>query len=58
MSEWAYVAIAYTVAWGGLAVYALALARRVTQARKVDAALKGAAETEQGEVACDDPSAP
>ena len=35
MSNWAYVAIAYTVVWGGLAVYGVALARRVAQARRV-----------------------
>ena len=34
MSNWAYVAIAYTVVWGSLAVYAVFLARRVAQARK------------------------
>lgn len=35
MSNWGYVAIAYTVVWGSLAIYALLLARRVSQARKV-----------------------
>ncbi len=39
MSNWAYVAIAYTVVWGALAVYALVLARRVTQARGVSRGL-------------------
>lgn len=39
MSNWAYVAIAYTVVWGALAVYALVLARRVTQARRVSRGL-------------------
>lgn len=34
MSNWAYVAIAYTVVWGSLAVYAVVLARRVAQARR------------------------
>jgi hypothetical protein len=35
VSNWTYVAIAYTVVWGSLAVYALLLARRVSQAREV-----------------------
>jgi len=35
VSNWAYVAIAYTVVWGSLAVYAVLLARRVVQARDV-----------------------
>jgi hypothetical protein len=36
MSDWSYVAIAYTIVWGGLAAYALALARRVYQANALD----------------------
>jgi len=40
VSNWAYVAIAYTVVWGALAVYALVLARRVTQARRVSRGLR------------------
>lgn len=40
VSNWAYVAIAYTVVWGALAVYALVLARRVTQARRVSRGLE------------------
>lgn len=55
MSEWAYVAAAYTIVWGALAVYALVLARRVTQARNVAAAL-GAGQHDEAE--CDDPSTP
>ena len=35
VSSWAYVALAYTVVWGALAVYALVLARRVRQAQRV-----------------------
>jgi CcmD family protein len=35
VSEWAYVAIAYTIVWGALAVYAVVLARRVAQAERV-----------------------
>lgn len=33
--DWAYIAIAYTVVWGSLAVYAILLARRVAQTREV-----------------------
>jgi hypothetical protein len=40
VSNWAYVAIAYTVVWGSLAIYALILARRVAQARKVTQRLR------------------
>lgn len=35
MPSWGYVALAYVVVWGTLAVYALVLAWRVTQAQKV-----------------------
>lgn len=35
MSDWAYVTIAYVVGWGSLAAYAVILARRVSQARRV-----------------------
>lgn len=41
MSNWWYVAIAYTVVWGALALYGLALARRVTQAQRVADRLRG-----------------
>ena len=47
MSDWAYVAIAYTVVWGSLAVYALVLARRVSQARRVERELQASLETDQ-----------
>lgn len=63
MSNWGYVAIAYTVVWGALAIYALALARRVTQARRVARSLReatqasGHAEEQDGAV-CDAPPAP
>ena len=63
MSNWAYVAIAYTVAWGALAVYAVVLARRLAQAREVARTLseglegsRGAEEQEQ--TACDAPPVP
>ncbi len=47
MPSWAYVAIAFIVVWGALAVYALVLARRVTQAERVAQSLRdGQAETE------------
>ncbi len=42
MSNWAFVAIAYTIVWGALAVYALVLARRVTQARRVSRGMEDA----------------
>ncbi|MDQ2741912.1 MAG: hypothetical protein M3Z66_06395 [Chloroflexota bacterium] len=50
MSNWAYVAIAYTVVWGALAVYALVLARRVTQARRVS---HGLGDTLAGKIEAD-----
>ncbi len=51
MSDWAYIAIAFTVVWGGLAVYALVLARRVTQAAEVERRLQEAV----GDTAPDEP---
>lgn len=63
MSNWGYVAIAYLAVWSALAVYAVLLARRVTQAKQVAHALREAlehgpepAEHEAG--ACDTPPAP
>lgn len=72
MSDWAYVAIAYTVIWGALAFYALVLARRVSQAAEVSRRLRqapkadlesdtrrAADETGEGDtVVCDAPPAP
>jgi hypothetical protein len=63
VSDWVYVAIAFTAVWGALAFYALLLARRVTQAREVADNLRRAAEgtppvTEQDGTACDAPPAP
>jgi len=55
VSDWAYVAIAYTLVWGSLALYALFLARRVSQAREVSRRLRDssssgpAAESRYGE---------
>jgi CcmD family protein len=46
VSNWSYVAIAYTAVWGALAVYALALARRVTQARRVAESLRNASQND------------
>ena len=40
MSDWTYITIAYVLAWGGLAIYALALARRVLQARRLERRLR------------------
>lgn len=63
MSNWAFVAIAYTLVWGSIAVYALLLARRVAQTRAVTRALekslhdeRRAGESEAG--VCDTPPAP
>lgn len=41
VSNWGYVAIAYTVVWGGLALYGLLMARRVAQAQRVSERLRG-----------------
>lgn len=40
MSEWTYVAAAFTIVWGSLAIYAIILARRVSQAQQVARALR------------------
>lgn len=63
MSNWGFVAIAYTLVWGSLALYAVLLARRVAQARQVTEALQQAlpSEAHAGEVdgtVCDTPPAP
>lgn len=63
MSNWSYVAIAYTAVWGGIALYAVALARRVTQARRVADALRDALEhgqepADQESGVCDTPPVP
>ena len=61
MSNWTFVAIAYTLVWGSVAAYALLLARRVAQARDVTRVL---GETEPANAAdmdgtvCDTPPAP
>lgn len=61
MSNWAFVAIAYTLVWGSLALYAVLLARRVSQARQVMESLQ---QTGQHQVAerdgtvCDTPPVP
>lgn len=57
MSEWGYVAVAFTVVWAALAVYALVLARRVTQAERVDESLRQAAQPEDTAL-CDGQRAP
>jgi len=43
VSDWSYVTLAYVVAWGGVVVYAVALARRVTSARRLERPLRGMA---------------
>jgi hypothetical protein len=59
VSDWGYVALAYAVGWGALAVYAVLLARRVWQAQEVAGRLRGAAQPDPdaGEE-CDAPPAP
>lgn len=63
LSNWAFVAIAYTLVWGSVALYALLLARRVAQARDVTQALQRSVEREMQALerdgtACDTPPAP
>jgi hypothetical protein len=62
VSDWTYVALAFTVVWGALAVYALVLARRVTQARIVAEKLREARQAElpqdRDSAVCDAPPAP
>ena len=63
MSDWVYVAIAYTVVWGALALYALVLARRVAQTREVTRRLRESLPSddrsdEQENSVCDAPPAP
>jgi hypothetical protein len=63
LSNWAFVAIAYTLVWGSVALYALLLARRVAQARDVTQALQRSVEPERQALerdgtACDTPPAP
>ncbi len=63
MSNWFYVTLAYTVVWGSLAVYAIALARRVAAAREVarslrEAALQERERIDQDSALCDAPPAP
>jgi hypothetical protein len=63
LSNWAFVAIAYTLVWGSVAVYALLLARRVAQARDVTQVLQQSVEPERQALerdgtACDTPPAP
>jgi hypothetical protein len=63
LSNWGFVAIAYTLVWGSVAIYALLLARRVAQARDVTRILQKSLETEMQAVekdgtVCDTPPAP
>jgi hypothetical protein len=52
VSEWSYVAAAFTLVWASLVIYALVLARRVTQAQRVEESLRDAAGGEDTTV-CD-----
>jgi hypothetical protein len=56
-SEWGYVAASFILVWGALVVYALVLARRVTQAQRVEESLRDAAGGEDTAV-CDVQPAP
>ncbi|HEY8686150.1 MAG TPA: hypothetical protein VIO57_11135 [Chloroflexota bacterium] len=63
MSNWGFVAIAYTLVWGSVAIYALVLARRVAQARQVTQILQQSLQNEMQAVeedgtVCDTPPAP
>lgn len=63
MSDWTYVAVAFTIVWGSLVIYAIVLARRVSQARAVARGLRESLESrnrhlEQDHAVCDAPPAP
>ncbi|MDQ2741842.1 MAG: hypothetical protein M3Z66_06045 [Chloroflexota bacterium] len=63
MSDWAFVAAAWTIVWGSLAMYAVVLARRVTQAREIARHLRreldrSERKAEGDSVLCDTPPAP
>ena len=58
MSDWWYVAIAYTIVWASLALYALLLARRVMQAHDVTEGMQGERTDDEDSVVCDAPPAP
>lgn len=63
MSDWTYVGVAFTIVWGSLAVYAIVLARRVSQARTVARSLRESLDSrnrqlEQDHAVCDAPPAP
>jgi hypothetical protein len=63
LSNWGFVAIAYTLVWGSVAIYALVLARRVAQARQVTQILQQSLQNEMQAVeedgtVCDTPPAP
>lgn len=63
VSNWSYVAIAYGVVWGALALYALLLARRVAQARTMADRLHETVQEdrrpgEEDSPVCDAPPAP
>jgi hypothetical protein len=55
--EWGYVAVSFILVWGALVMYALLLARRVTQAHLVEESLRNAAGGEDTPV-CDVQPAP
>jgi hypothetical protein len=47
LSNWAYVAMAYTLVWGSIAIYAVLLARRVAQTRDATTTLRETLESER-----------
>jgi hypothetical protein len=63
MDDWSYVALAYVVVWGAVALYAWTLWHRITQAR-ITAAPSRRGETTsdstaaEGDLVCDAPSSP
>jgi hypothetical protein len=61
VSDWTYISLAYAIVWGGLAAYALALARRVFQAQTLERRLgemQTHADSDAQGASCDVPPAP
>jgi hypothetical protein len=40
VSDWSYITLAYIVGWGGVTAYAVFLARRIFQARRLEEHLR------------------
>lgn len=62
MHDWLYVALAYLVVWGAIALYTWALKRRIVQARAVaeyaGQVAEGSPGAAQEGLECDAPPAP